>query len=267
MLVGTDSEAATHIRSHTINTINTFKPPLHNMTKGEREVIKNIKKNGDITIMPADKGRLTVLIPTDQYENKMAAIVSDTTTYRQLPGDPALKHKKTLGTFILNKVKNKEYIKYKTYHKIYPTTHLQPCIQGHEKVHKEGGPLRPIVAGRGSITSGLSKELTRIIQPTLGKTPYHLKDSEDLKQKIGDMIIPPTHMMVSFDVTNMYTKIPQNKAVEVIRTYLLNDPTLYTHDTNTHHHRAPPDEFIHGLLCLEGHILRTNKGPPDRLFH
>jgi hypothetical protein len=82
------------------------------------------------------------------------------------------------------------------------------------------------VAGRGSITSGLSKELTRIIQPTLGKTPYHLKDSEDLKQKIGDMIIPPTHMMVSFDVTNMYTKIPQNKAVEVICTYLLNDPTL-----------------------------------------
>jgi hypothetical protein len=85
------------------------------------------------------------------------------------------------------------------------------------------------VAGRGSITSGLSKELTWIIQPTLGKTPYHLKDSKDLKQKIGDMIIPPTHKMVSFDVSNMYTKISKDEAVEAIRTYLLNDPTLKEH--------------------------------------
>jgi hypothetical protein len=204
MLAGADSEAAIRIRSHTIKAINTFKQPQQNMTRGEREAIKELKNNPNITIMPADKGHPTVLVPTDQYESKMAAIVSDTSTYRQLPGDPTLKHKNTLGTFILHKVKSKGYIFDKMYHKVRPNSHLPPRIQGQEKVHKEGGPLRPIVARRGSITSGLSKELTRIIQPTLGKTSYHLKDSEDLKQKIGDMIIPPTHMMVSFDVTNMY---------------------------------------------------------------
>jgi hypothetical protein len=40
------------------------------------------------------------------------------------------------------------------------------------------------------------------------------------------MIIPATHKMVSFDVTNMYTKIPRDEAIETIYNYLLDDPTL-----------------------------------------
>jgi hypothetical protein len=40
------------------------------------------------------------------------------------------------------------------------------------------------------------------------------------------MIIPPTHKMVSFDVTNKYTKIPRDEAIKTIRNYLLDDPTL-----------------------------------------
>jgi hypothetical protein len=93
--------------------------------------------------------------------------------------------------------------------------------------------FRPIVTGQGSITEGLSKELSRIIQPTLGRTPYHLKVSEDLKDKIKDTIIPPTHKMVSFNITNMYTKIPRDEAIETIRNYLLDDPTLKVTQVNT----------------------------------
>jgi hypothetical protein len=60
----------------------------------------------------------------------------------------------------------------------------------------------------------------------LGRTPYHIRDSEDLKGKLKDMIIPPTHKKVLFDVTNMYTKIPRDEAIETIRNYFLDDPTL-----------------------------------------
>jgi hypothetical protein len=102
MLVGADSEAATHIRSHTIKAINSSQTPNPNMTKGEHEAINELKKNCEITIFPADKGRATVLIPTAHYENEMAAIVSNTTAYRQLPGDPTQKHKGILGTFIIH---------------------------------------------------------------------------------------------------------------------------------------------------------------------
>jgi hypothetical protein len=66
--------------------------------------------------------------------------------------------------------------------------------------------------------------LTGIINPTLGKTPYHITDSENLKGKLKDITIPSMHRMVSFDITNMYTKIPTDEAIQAIRSYLLNDP-------------------------------------------
>jgi hypothetical protein len=196
------------------------------MTRGERDAIRELKKNPEVTIFPADKGCPTVFMPTTHYEDKMAAIVHDTTTYRQLPGDPTQKHKKTLGTFILHEVKNRGYITDRIYHGVRPNSDLPPRIQAQPKIHKKDDPFRPIVVGRGSITEGLSKELTRMIQPTLGRTPYRLKDSKDPKDKIGDMIIPPTHKMVSFDVTNMYTKIPRDEAIKTICNYLLDDPVL-----------------------------------------
>jgi hypothetical protein len=233
-----------------------------NMTKGEQQAIKELKANPGVTIFPADKGCATVLMPTTQYKNTMAAIVSDTTTYRQLPGDPTQKQKKTLGTFILHKVKNKGFFTNKVYHGIRPTSDIPPHIQAQPKVHKKSGPFRPIVAGRGSITEGLSKELTCMIQPILGRTPYHIRDREDLKSKLKDMIIPPTHKMVSFDVTNMYTKIPRDEAIETIHNYLRDDPTLKERtkipvDTITKLLQMTPSMayFGGGLLCLEEHIL------------
>jgi hypothetical protein len=90
-LLGGGTEAATHIRSHVIGAINTYKPPQPNLTKDEREALKELKKNPEITIMPADKGRATVIVPKVDYKNKMVAIINDTAIYRQLPGDPTTK--------------------------------------------------------------------------------------------------------------------------------------------------------------------------------
>jgi hypothetical protein len=68
MLMGGDTEAATHIRSHTINAINNFRTPHPNMTRTKREAIHQLRKNPEVTIIPADKGRMTVLMPTADYE-------------------------------------------------------------------------------------------------------------------------------------------------------------------------------------------------------
>jgi hypothetical protein len=122
----------------------------------------------------------------------MAAIVKDTTTYRQLPDDPTKKHKATLGSFLLHKIKNKDFVSDPLYHRIQPALNLAARLFAHPKLHKDPYTLRPIVAGQTSIFAGIDKELTCIIQPTLGRTPYHLRDSKDLKSKLEGMIIPST---------------------------------------------------------------------------
>jgi hypothetical protein len=216
----------THIRSHAITAINKYQARNNNTTKEERDAMRELRKNNDITILPAEKGQATVIIPRTEYEDKVTTILNGTSTYKQLPGDPTKKHKKKLGEYILHQVKNKGYISDQGYHRVRPTTDIAPRIVANLKTHKEGNPLRPIVAGRTSITAGISKKLTRVILPILGKTPFHITDSEDLRGKLMDMTIPNTHQMVSFDNTNMYPKIPREEAIQVIKTYLLNDPTL-----------------------------------------
>jgi hypothetical protein len=68
-LLGGDTEAATHITSHTINAIRKFQAPQSNITRGEQESIKELKEDRNITILPADKGCARVLILTTQYKN------------------------------------------------------------------------------------------------------------------------------------------------------------------------------------------------------
>jgi hypothetical protein len=128
-----------------------------NTTKGERDAMRKLQKNKDVTILPADKGQATVLIPRLDYGDKMTEILVDTTTYRKLTGDPTSKHKKKLGYFLLHKVKNKGYMGDREYYRTRPATDLAPGMIANLKLHKESKPLRPIVAGRTSISQGYPK--------------------------------------------------------------------------------------------------------------
>ena len=73
----------------------------------------------------------------------------------------------------MHKVKGKEYISDAKYRFMRPDTNLAPCIFRQAKIHKDGTPLRQIIAGRRSITRGTTKELARIIGPLTGKTKHH----------------------------------------------------------------------------------------------
>ena len=55
-------------------------PPLHN-------VLNNLKR-GDVFILPADKGRATVVLERTEYDAKMLEMLSDVNTYRKLDRDP-----------------------------------------------------------------------------------------------------------------------------------------------------------------------------------
>uniref|UniRef100_A0A3P9K0F9 Uncharacterized protein n=1 Tax=Oryzias latipes TaxID=8090 RepID=A0A3P9K0F9_ORYLA len=54
--------------------LKTAKLPPSNVTKKEMAAIRNLKNNREITILPADKGRTTVILDTEQYEKQMNEI-------------------------------------------------------------------------------------------------------------------------------------------------------------------------------------------------
>ena len=52
--------------------------PKPNITKAERAALRNLQKDDTIIVLPADTGRATVLMNTDDYKTKITALVSDT---------------------------------------------------------------------------------------------------------------------------------------------------------------------------------------------
>ena len=84
-------------------------PPQSNITKEEKIALKELRKDSSIMILPADKGRATVKMDSDKYEDQVKAMLSDEKTYEKLDSASMGKYKsKLIG--ILNRLKEEDKI-------------------------------------------------------------------------------------------------------------------------------------------------------------
>ena len=115
------------------------------------------------------------------------------------------------------------------YKELYPTCEELPKFYGLPKVHKPALPLRPIVASINSISYFISKYVANILKRYVGRTNYHVKNSVDFVKKIEGLEVPPSHRLVSFDVTALFTSIPVSDALRAISNKLDSDKNLVEH--------------------------------------
>ena len=77
-----------NIRSRIASTIQSALQHGSNSTKDEQHALKRLRNDKDIVILPADKGRVTVVMDKTDYHDKMDALVNDKQTYEELKRDP-----------------------------------------------------------------------------------------------------------------------------------------------------------------------------------
>ncbi|XP_072016528.1 uncharacterized protein [Amphiura filiformis] len=176
-------------------------------------------------ILPADKGRATVVMNKTPYQDKANELLADKNTYELIKKDPTAKYKNLLVDQ-LKVLKDEEWIDFKLYRQLYPTTAVVPKFYGLPKVRKPSCPLRPIVASRGSITYDTAKFVANTLSPLVGKSERHLQNSEDLVNKISKFTLGPDECLVSFDVTALFTCVPVDESLVIVKDLLTADTTL-----------------------------------------
>ena len=136
---------------------------------------------------------------------------------------------------LLKGIKQSGGLSIQKYKQLYPTSAVSPKFYGLPKIHKTGTPLRPIVSSRGSITYGVAKELSHIIKPlvlanhhTILKTPNTSYNNFKAKKlQTGEII-------TSYDVKALFTSVPVQPSIQIVKHRLQQDTTLPQKDLYVH---------------------------------
>ena len=112
---------AEELRSRVNNILKKHRKPEPNIYKAEERAINDLRKDKNIKILPADKGKCALALNTADYISKCDNLLNDEKTYIKLKGDPTAKYEWEMVS-ILRDLKSRNVLTYAVYHKIYPTT-------------------------------------------------------------------------------------------------------------------------------------------------
>ena len=80
-------------------------------------------------------------------------------------------------------------------------------------------PIRPIVSSRGSVTFGVAKAL-------VCRSPHHIHSTEDCVEQAYKVTLLPGECLSSYDVTALFTSVPAEPTLGIIKDLLEKDNTL-----------------------------------------
>ena len=209
------------------------------------KAIRELQEDTSRMVLTADKGVSLVVMDTADYKKKAEDLLQQP-TYQPIPTDPTTKYKNKLIS-MLKSIKAEGGISEAVYKKLYPTGAGSPKFCGLPKIYKEGMPLRSIVSSIGAVTYSTSKDISRILKPLVGKSPYHIQNSQDFIQQIQGIQLQPNQCMVSFDVKALFTSVPIQPAITIIKKLLEEDQSLQQRTTVS----------VYNIICLLEFCLKS----------
>ena len=78
----------------------------------------------------------------------------------------------------------------------------------------------------GSVTYGVAKELAKILKPFVGKSPHDTNSTQDFVEQVKHITLAPGECLSSYDVSALFTSVPVDPVLNIIKDLLEKDHTL-----------------------------------------
>ena len=139
-----DHESADTLRLGVSAALRHAKPLKPNLSAQQHKALHNLKDDTNIVIIPADKGRATMILDKQDYTLKMKETLKDD-KYSILRCDPTVRKENKIAN-TLKRTCSKVHLDEKLCDFLTPRYPSAPQMYGLPKAHKEDTPMRPIVS-------------------------------------------------------------------------------------------------------------------------
>ena len=157
-----------------------------------------------------------MLLDRDEYDKKIEGMLDDHLTYEKIKRDPAPALERRMNAKLLA-LNRKGSIPDRLYGRLRSSNGKTPRLYGLPKIHKPGVPLRPIASFVHSPTYQLSKHLSQLLSPLVGRSPSAVRNSKEFATFITGQSLSDDEVLVSFDIVSLFTNVPTELAVDVAR--------------------------------------------------
>ena len=237
-----------------------FTKPKNNLPPVEREALKSLKRDKTINIRKADKGTVTVLMNKQDKINEAQIQLDNREHYRPLT-EPMVQETHNRVLQLINVLHDHNHIDEMTKKWLCQTPNPPrvPVFYTLTKIHKATPVGRPIISGCDGPTEKLSAFIDKLLQPIAQKQQSYLKDTTDFIIFLEKIKVPKNTILVSMDVTSLYTNIPQEEGIETVcrafDMFYNNEPPVSTRLINQALRLILQEN---SFQFMEGHYLQTH---------
>ena len=173
-----------------------------------------VSKSDDIIIKPTDKRSAVVVMDREHYISEAEGQMNDSNFYTPLDHDPTLEYAKQVSD-VVGKMLIEGHISEKNFNYLLVDQPKAGRFYLLHKNHKAGNPGRPIVSANGRPMEKISEFVDLRLQPHAQNLPSYLQDTTYCFRKQDALgPLPSDTLLVSMDVTSLYTNIPPQDGIK-----------------------------------------------------
>ena len=235
----------------------------HNLTLEERHALHKLSTNNNIIIRKADKNNTTVILNRADYIKEGYRQLHDGIHYTSILDIDEHMNPKLINSIVC-KLKIDGFIDDETFsflhvnsnHIRIPRMYLLPKIHkianilsNMDPAYKDPSinisvPGRPIISQCGGLFEKAGRYLDYFLLPIVQLQDTYIKDTTDFINTIEGITLPRTVLLITYDITSMYTNLSFNEIIEAV------ENALNCNSNIEYNIRRPPTKYLIDILCV-----------------